>query len=254
MYIESETPNSLLSGKRIVVTGAGRGLGRALAIVAADHGAEVVLLGRDLQRLRDVADTISVRTERVPKAFSCDLALPDSIRAACKSILENNPIVDVLINNGAPWLAGPLKALSDEDMAATITAAVTGTIMITNRLLPGLHRSTHADIVNIVSTAGLLGWETGGASVPFHAAKHGQSGFSDSLRTELKGSGIRVSAIYPPDFEDTDPVEEDWRNSPAPNAQLSNREVVSTVYFILTASRACNFPIVIMDNAAKSQV
>lgn len=240
-------PVQLLHGKRMIITGAGRGLGRALAIVAADHGAETVLLGRDPKSLNEVADKIKSRTTLKSMAVPCDLAKPDSVAAACASVLADNPIVDVLVNNGAPWLAGSLDELSDVDIVSTVSAAVTGTILVTKKLLPALNRSTAADIITVVSTSGILGWDVNGGSVPFYAAKHGQSGFSDSLRNELKGTGIRVSAIYPPDFDDADPTESSWENAPNNGAGMSNREVVSTLLFILAAPRNCSFPVVIMD-------
>src|SRR5689334_20083122 len=93
-----------LAGKRVVITGAGRGLGRALAITVADQGAEVVLLGRDPAALRAVAGIIASRTGRAALLASCDLADADSIRAACRMVLAANPTVDILINNGAQYL------------------------------------------------------------------------------------------------------------------------------------------------------
>jgi NAD(P)-dependent dehydrogenase (short-subunit alcohol dehydrogenase family) len=78
-----------------------------------------------------------------------------------------------LINNGASWLAGSLEEQSDAEIAAIVAAAVTGTILVTKGLLPALHRSAAADIITVVSTAGILGWDVNGGSVPFYAAKHG---------------------------------------------------------------------------------
>ncbi len=155
---------------------------------------------------------------------SCDLAKPDSIRNACRMVLNANPAVDVLINNGAPWLPGDLTSVTEADILAAVVGAVAGTILVTKGLLPGLMKSKAADIVTIVSTAGWPGWDIG-ASSPFHAAKHGQSGFSDSLRHELKGHGIRVMAIYPPDFDDVDPLGPQWHGT-ATRSKFSNREVV----------------------------
>jgi len=241
------TPDQSLQGKRIVITGAGRGLGRALAIVAADQGADIVLLGRDATKLNDVADTIRTRTERDAVVVSCDLADPNSVSAACASVLGDNPVVDVLVNNGAPWLVGTLDELSDEAIASTVGASVTGSILMTKGLLPGLDRSSAADIITVISTCGLLGWDIDGASVPFYAGKHGQSGFSDRLRHELKDRGIRVSAIYPPDFDDSDPASLNWGEDAVDGAALSNREIVSTVLFMITAPRTCSFPVVVID-------
>lgn len=239
--------DQLLPGMRVVITGAGRGLGRAVAIVAADHGAEAVLLGRDLSALNDVADTIRARSGRESLVVVCDLSRPDGIASACEAVLDASPRVDVLINNGAPWLEGRLDELSDTEIASTVAATVTGTILVTKGLLPGLRRSACADIVTVVSTSGVPGWDLGGGSVPFYAAKHGQSGFSDKLRHELKDTGIRVSSIYPPDFDDADPTDASWNRAPDDDAKISSREVVSTLLFILMAPRTCNFPVIILE-------
>lgn len=241
-----------LRGRRIAITGAGRGLGRALAIVAADHGAEIILLGRDVGALTIVADTIRERCERESMVVPCDLADPGSIGSACKAVLDNEPGVDVLINNGAPWLEGRLDDLSDAEIAATVSAAVTGTILVTKGLLPGLRQSKCPDIITIVSTSGVPGRDLGGGSVPFYAAKHGQSGFSEKLRHELKGSGIRVSAIFPPDFDDADPTDASWIRVPDSNAIISGRDIVSVVLFILAAPRTCSFPVMILEGVSQA--
>lgn len=178
----------------------------------------------------------------------CDLGSLESITSACDVVLQKNPRVDALINNGAPWLEGRLDQISDMQIASTVAAAVTGSIIVTKRLLPGLCQSDCADIITVVSTSGVPGWDLGGGSVPFYAAKHGQSGFSDKLRNELKGSGIRVSAVYPPDFDDADPTGSDWNRVPGDDAKISAREVVSTLMFILAAPRTCSFPVVILED------
>ena len=238
-----------LQDRRVVITGAGRGLGRALAIVVADRGADVVLLGRNPTALDDVAAAIASRTGRRPVTVPCDLAQPDCIKNACGAVLAADPVVDVLINNGAPWLPGDLMSVSEAAILATVSGAVAGTILATKGLLPGLMRSPAADIVTIVSTSGWPGWDIG-ASSPFHAAKHGQSGFSDALRHELKGKGIRVMAVYPPDFDDVDPLGPGWADAPgaAARGKLTNREVVETVLFALKSPRACTYPVIILDN------
>ena len=243
--------NDSLGGKRIAITGAGRGLGRALAIVAADQGASVVLLGRDTAALQDVAEVINARCGRDSLVVPLDLADPESIAAACTSVLESNQSLDILVNNGAPWLTGSIDEITEAEITTTISAAVSGTILVTKGMLPGLRRSEAADIVTVVSTAGILGWRDNGASVPFYAAKHGQSGFSDRLRQELKDDGIRVSAIYPPDFDDIDPTDGKWNKPPGKGSRMSSQEVVSTVLFLITAPRSCSFPVVIMSNTVQ---
>lgn len=241
-----------MRGRRIAVTGAGRGLGRALAIAASDHGAEAVLLGRDPGAIRSVAETIRERCGYQPLVVPCDLGKPESITSACKVVLRENPRIDALINNGAPWLEGRFDEIADTEIASTVAAAVSGTMIITKGLLPGLRQSGSADIITVVSTSGVPGWDLSGGSVPFYAAKHGQSGFSGKLRHELQGTGIRVSAVYPSDFDDADPASPDWNAAPRKNAKLSGREVVSTLLFILAAPRTCNFPVVIIEGMPPS--
>lgn len=239
--------DQFLQGKRIVITGAGRGLGRALAIVAADHGAELVLLGRDTDALDTVAAVIRERSKRDSLVAACDLADPHSIASACHSVLEHSSTLDVLINNGAPWLQGSFDELSDDEITSTVAAGVSGTILVTRGLLPGLRRSDGADILTVISTSGIPGWDLSGGSVPFYAAKHGQSGFHDKLRDELRGSGIRVAAIYPPNFDEADPTDADWERDAGENDKLSNREVVSTLLFMLAMPRTCNYPAIVME-------
>jgi len=131
----------------------------------------------------------------------------------------------------------------------TIAAAVTGTVLVTKRLLPALQRSLAADIVTIVSTLALPGYNAGSASVAMHAAKHGQSGFSDRSREEVKKDRIRVISIYPPDFDDTDPLSPEWDEIRDQAGQaLTNREVVAAVMFAINAPRVCVIPAIVLDN------
>ena len=109
-----------LAGRRVVITGAARGLGRALAIVAADHGAQPVLLARNAPAAHEVAAAILARTGTVCAVHPCDLGEPASVQAACRAVLATDPVVDVLINNAAPWLPGRLNELADADIAASI--------------------------------------------------------------------------------------------------------------------------------------
>jgi len=248
---ESVKTDQFLQGRRIAITGAGRGLGRALAIIAADHGAEPVLMGRELNALGDVADTIRARSGIEPLVVHCDLGNPASIASACEMVLDKNPGIDVLINNGAPWLEGPLDELSDTEITSTVSAAISGTILVTKGFLPALRRSSCADIITVISTSGVPGWDLSGGSVPFYAAKHGQSGMSDKLRHELKGTRIRVSAIYPPDFDDADPTDASWKRGPDDDANISSREVVSMLLFILAAPRTCSFPFVLLEGTSQ---
>ncbi len=244
------TADHALSGRRVVITGAGRGLGRALAIVMADEGAEVVLWGRDSGKLRGVAEVVRARTRRSAETVPCDLGQPKGVREACRRTLSEERVVDVLVNNGSPFLSGKLDEVSESDIDTTVRAAVTGTILVTQGLLPGLRRSSAADVVTIVSTSGLPGAPFDSTAVAFTAAKYAQSGLSAHLRAELKPLGIRVTAIYPPDFDDTDPLSPGWTQVRGPSSRkaLTNREVVAAVLFAVTAPRVVAYSEIVLGN------
>src|SRR5687768_6968792 len=95
-----------LKDVNVVVTGAARGLGAALALTLSDLGSNLILCGRSLDALEVMAGHIKTRTGRQPTKVMLDLADAASVGAASKAILLDVPVVDVLINNGAMWLEG----------------------------------------------------------------------------------------------------------------------------------------------------
>jgi short-subunit dehydrogenase len=99
------------NNKRVVITGAGRGLGAALAIVLADAGANLILLGRTPETLAVTASAVEKRSKQKPLTLHADMADMESVENAAKSILEQTDI-DVLINNAAFYLAGKIGKVS----------------------------------------------------------------------------------------------------------------------------------------------
>src|SRR5687768_12106643 len=102
-----------LEGKTIAITGAARGLGAALAIVAADRGMIPLLLGRNAAGIGATADIIEKRTGRRPDAFVCDLAEPVSLAGAASKITSVAPALDILVNSGSQWVGGAFAAMTD---------------------------------------------------------------------------------------------------------------------------------------------
>jgi NAD(P)-dependent dehydrogenase (short-subunit alcohol dehydrogenase family) len=180
-----------VQGKKIVITGAGRGLGRALAIVAASQGAIPILLGRSLAALQEVSDIISSNGWQQVYSFVCDLSDPQSIASAADEIVASHPDIDVLVNNGAQFTTGSLENHTDEQIMAVVNSAVTGTMILTRQLLPLLKARARADIHNVVSMSGLQYARFVGASLPFRTAKAAQDGFTQGLVEELRGSSVR---------------------------------------------------------------
>jgi NADP-dependent 3-hydroxy acid dehydrogenase YdfG len=224
-----------LKDKKIAITGAGRGLGRVLAIVAADRGAIPILLGRTTDRLAEVAQAIHARTGLRPDAVRCDLTDFASIAEAAGAIAENHRDLDILVHNGSQWTGGPLEAQSDERIAAVVDSTVSGMLALTRHLLPLLAARPSADIHTVVSMSGLQYARFIGSSLPFRAAKAAQDGFVQGLVEELKDSDIRVTSIYPGLIEDVSPLDAEWDAPGEPLGPLSNRDVVDAILYALSA-------------------
>ena len=151
-----------------------------------------------------------------------DLADPRSIEE-----LEVDRL-DVLVNSGARYLA---DAVSPADITDTIASTATGTVLLTERLLPLLRASGRADIVNLISAAGEVGQHRSDAHVAYYAAKHAQAGYAEILSERLRPEGIRVISLFPPDFVQDGPREA--------GAQLTAQSVVDCVLFAVSQPRDC---------------
>jgi short-subunit dehydrogenase len=243
--LELNSCMSILKDKRIVITGAGRSLGAAFAIVLADAGANVILLGRTPEKLSSTANAIEQRTGQKPLTFHADMADVASVEKAAKEILEQTQ-VDILINNAAFWLSGKISEVSSSDIFQTVNSMLTGTILLTKLLSPSLLK-TDSDIVNVVSVSGLPNVPLYGASSAFLGAKHGQAGFTDGLRQELKGTSVRVIGIYPPLIEDISPLDKAWQEVRKKSHSISSCDVVEAVIFALTRPRNCTLSTLILD-------
>jgi NADP-dependent 3-hydroxy acid dehydrogenase YdfG len=169
----------------VLVTGASSGIGAATARRLADHGHDVVVAARRMDRLTALADAIGAR------ALALDITDPDSVAAAAASFDS----LDVLVNNAGGAVG--LELVADgriEDWQRMYDVNVLGTLRVTQALLPALRRAPSATIVNVTSTAGHINYEGGGG---YSAAKHAEQALTETLRLELNGEPIRVVEIAP---------------------------------------------------------
>lgn len=224
-----------IAGRTIAITGAGRGLGRALAIIAADHGAKTLLLGRSSEQLALVGQTIAGRVGREPDAYRCDLTDFDSISDAAGKITLAHPDLDILVHNGSQWTGGPLEDQSDTRIASVVNSTVSGTLALTRQLLPLLRSRPRADIHTVVSMSGLQYARFRGSSLPFRTAKAAQDGFVQGLVEELAGTEIRITSIYPGIIDDVSPVDPAWHAERTAQDRLSTKDVVDAILYALAA-------------------
>ena len=237
-----------LKGKRVIVTGAGRGLGAAFAVILSDHGADVIMTGRNAENLGATAESIRLRTGTRPETQLLDMADIGAVTLFAKSLRDEGKPLDILINNAAHWLPGRMDEHDAYAIGQTVTGIVTGTLLLTRGLVPLLEQSGAGDIMNIISISGITNTPLQGASVAYYAAKHGQAGMTNGLRQELKGKPVRVSAIYPSNIKDISPLNEDeWNAAPPPNSWATNRDIVEAVLYAITRPRHVTLASIVVD-------
>ncbi len=221
-----------LDGLRVAITGAARDTGRLLAEAFAERGAQVFLSARDLSAAEHVADAINRRGPGQAEAFRCDLAVPHSVRTFAAALADRTEHLDVLVNNGAPYLDGSdLGDATDGEIEGVLAAGGTGTMLVTRHLLPLLRASTRPDVINMISACGETGHHRSAAHPAFYAAKHAHAGLAEILSYRLRPAGIRVISLFPPDFVQQGPRQAEH--------DLTARSVVDCVLFAVGQPRDC---------------
>jgi NAD(P)-dependent dehydrogenase (short-subunit alcohol dehydrogenase family) len=187
-----------LEGTHAVVTGAGRGIGAAIAAALDEAGARVALLGRDIGRL--AAQVANRGREAI--AVPVDVADERSVASAFATLRERFPRIDILVNNAGLAESAPFaktdRALWDRMLGVNLT----GTYLCSREVLPAMSKQPFGRIVNIASTAGLVGYAYVSA---YCAAKHGVVGLTRALALELAKTPVTVNAVCP-GYTDTDIV------------------------------------------------
>lgn len=182
-----------ISGNSFIITGAGSGIGKSLAILLGDKQARITLVGRREAPLQEVADKISAKGGQA-FVYPADVTTPDAAKNILEAAIEHFGKVDVLINNAGNVRAGRLENMSESEVFSQINLNLTAPILLTQTAIPYLRQNTSSLIVNVSSAIALVG-------MPFYsvyaATKAGIAHFSEALRRELYGEGIDVLTVYP---------------------------------------------------------
>ena len=189
----------ILAGKKAVVTGAGKGIGAAVARSLAAAGAEVLVAARTRSDVERVAAGL-VADGYAAWAESCDVTDPAQIEALSKAALEHLGQVDVLVNNAGIAHSAPLKAISLDTWNRIFAVNVTGTFLCTQAFVPGMVERGWGRVVNVASIAGRAG---AAYIAAYSASKHAVLGFTRSVAAEVAASGVTVNAVCP-GYVDTD--------------------------------------------------
>ncbi|SFD63120.1 3-oxoacyl-[acyl-carrier protein] reductase [Paenibacillus catalpae] len=180
-------------GKVALITGAGRGIGRATAIAFAQEGIHVGLVGRSLENLQKVAEELKPYGVKIAIS-TADVADIASITAAVESIRGELGGIDILVNNAGISKFGGFMELTPEEWTNIIDVNVKGVYYTTRAVLPEMMERNSGDIINIASTAGQRGAPLTSA---YTASKAAVIGLSESLMLEVRKKNIRVTTLTP---------------------------------------------------------
>ena len=223
---------SRLEGKVAIVTGAGRGIGKAISVSLAKAGCRVVLAARTREQIEAVQKKILSQGGDA-LAIPTDLTVDEDIQRLVEESQAQWGAVDILINNAGWGKRAPVVGASLTDWDQTFRLNLRAPMVLAKALLPNMIAKREGAVINIGSVSGKTGEANGAA---YSASKFGLIGFTQSLYEEVREHGIKVAVILP-GFVDTPLI--------PPNRQLDRSKMIQaddiaqTVLFVLTSPATC---------------
>jgi 3-oxoacyl-[acyl-carrier protein] reductase len=182
-----------LKNKVAVITGGGRGIGKAVALSFAEEGADVVVAARTDGEISQVRDDI-VRLGRKSEAVICDVSDEDQVRNLIEQTLEVHEKIDILVNNAGMGGMRPVWGTSKSNFERVLAVNLIGTFLCTKHVWKPMRTGGGGSIINVSSLGGIQGYSLLSA---YCASKWGQIGFTVACAEEGKPDNIRVNAIAP---------------------------------------------------------
>ena len=226
--------SGILEGQTAVVTGSGRGIGRAIALAFAREGATVALASRSADELERTAAEIRGRGGRA-------LALPTDVmsRAAVENLvfrtLEETGRLDVVVNNAGVFVWRAFAQLEEEDWDRILDTNLKAAYLLTRAALPALTESPRGRVVNVASIHGSV---TEANVVAHCAAKFGLVGLTKALAAELRGAGITVNAVSPGATDNKNLDADPPAHAHPLKEKLRAADVAEAVLFLVSPSAA----------------
>jgi 3-oxoacyl-[acyl-carrier protein] reductase len=215
-----------IEGKVAVVTGAGRGIGRAIALELVSMGAKVALAARNASELEQTARASGGAASIIPT----DMRKKEEVHKLLEQAASTLGPVDILVNAAGIGVFGTVTEFSDTDYDAILDTNLRSIFMACRYVLPSMIARGKGDIVNIASIAGKVGSAT---RAVYCASKFGVVGFTQSLAEEVRQHGIRVSVVCP-GSTDTTFSSDPHREGKARGKMLSPSDVAHTVRMLVT--------------------
>ncbi|WP_108867805.1 3-ketoacyl-ACP reductase [Aquimarina aquimarini] len=184
---------SKLKGKKVIITGGGRGLGKATAIAFAKEGTDIAITGRNEKTLQETVSEL--KTLGIHATYAVfDVGNYEEVKKGIKNIVSDLGSVDILVNNAGIAAFGSFNEMEVSQWTNIIQTNLLGMYYVTKEVLPYLIEKNEGDIINVSSTAGLNGNPNTSA---YSASKFAVIGMSESLMKEVRKNNIRVCTLTP---------------------------------------------------------
>jgi len=182
-----------LNGQIALVSGGSQGIGRSVALVLAELGADVAVMSRSLDKCEAVAEEIRAHGRRA-LAVRGDLAQADEIKAAVEKVATELGSISVLVNNAAITRDGLMLRMKRDDWESVINTNLTGVFLLTQQVLPMMTKARRGRIINLTSVVAQAG---NAGQVNYISAKAGIIGFTKAVAREYASRNVTVNAVAP---------------------------------------------------------
>ena len=214
--------------KNIVITGASRGIGRAIALRFAKAGFQVAVCSRNQEKLDDLEQALnSVNADLHHMLRTCDVSDEGALKSFCNEVIEQWGSVEVLVNNAGIFIPGNVLDEAEGNLQKVIETNLYSAYHCARAFAPILKVASNGLICNISSVAGLKAYPEGGS---YSISKFALTGLSKALREELKETDVRVTTLYPGAV-----LTDSWSGTDLPDSRFMKPEDVAELLWSIYA-------------------